>query len=237
MASPALRLHSPVEGTDATEAPVAAPRLPSRRIAPELIDAYWDDVDGRVGYLIALLEVERYAEALSLCATYLEGVAHALVSLNRESGEEFADETSARASDPYLRLVHPLQLVRVASSLMGLSAATQQGFSMLLETQDPQLLYEDQAQEIIHATLPASEAELVERVLWKCTVAYIIYDYLRSQSFFRREGAQTIGLGAAFYEGDSVRGFSIPELVAMLRGMIVEARARSHHTGRLPATA
>lgn len=229
--SPSLRLHTPDEDPHASGA-----KLPARRATAEAIDAYWDDVEGRVGYVIALLEVERYAETLTLCATYLDSIAHALVTTNPRAGESGAEST-AEEDDPYLGLIHPQQLSRLVTQLPGISAATTTGFSFLLESAEPQLLYRDQAIDLIRSTLPLSEAVLVERVLWKCTVAYIIYDFLRSQSYLRREGSRTIGLGTAFYEGELVRGLSVPELVALLRGLIGEARARSHATGRLPEPA
>ena len=78
---------------------------------------------------------------------------------------------------------------------------------------------------------------MVERVMWKCTIAYIIYDFLRTQSYQRSAGVRKVGLGPAFYEGESVQGLGVPELVGLLRGMIAEARARSHAKGRLPESA
>jgi hypothetical protein len=231
--SPTLRLHAPDPDADPT---APGSNLPARRATSEAIDAYWNEVEGRVGYVIALLEVERYAETLTLCATYLDSIAHALVTTNPRAGESGA-ESAAEEDDPYLGLIHPQQLSRLVTQLPGISAATTTGFSLLIESSEPQLLYRDQAMDLIRSTLPLSEAVLVERVLWKCTVAYIIYDFLRSQSYRRREGSRTIGLGTAFYEGEMVRGLSVPELVALLRGLIDEARARSHATGRLPEPA
>lgn len=230
VASPALRLHTPADAA-------AALPVPRRRVPAEMIDAYWDEVEGRVGYLLALLEVERYAEALTLCATYLEGVAHALVTTDAREDREYADDTAAHADDPYLSLVHPQQLVRVATQLMGLSAATAKGFALIFDQHEPQLLYQDQAVDVVRSTLPPSEAAMVERVMWKCTIAYIIYDFLRTQSYQRSAGVRKIGLGPAFYEGESVQGLAVPELVGLLRGMIAEARARSHAKGRLPESA
>ncbi len=240
MATPALRLHQTPADAAAIEAsaPAAEARamVPAPRAYAEVIDAYWDDVDGRVGYLLALLDVERYSEALSLAATYLEGVTHALVTTNPEGDPNAVDETEALARDPYLSLVHPLQVVRIAGSLMGLSAATVQGLAVILDTPVHQLLYREQAVEIIRSSLPPSEAALLERVLWKCTIGYIVYDFLKSMSFRRADHARRIGLGTGFYEGATHVGFAVPELVALLRGMVAEARARSHNTGRLPAT-
>lgn len=202
-----------------------------------MIDAYWDEVEGRVGYLGVLMDAGRYGEAITLCATYLEGVAHALVTSDPRDETEYASEAEAHAGDPYLSLVHPQQLVRVATQLMGLSAATARGFAMIFDTYEPRLLYPDQAVDIVRSTLPPSEATMVERVTWKCTIAYVIYDFLRSQSYQRQEGVRKVGLGTAFYEGESVQGLSVPELMGLLHGMIAEARARGHAKGWLPAPA
>lgn len=229
MATPALRLHTPTGAN-------AAVAVPRKRVPAELIDAYWDEVEGRVGYLLALLEVERYSEALTLCATYLDSVAHALVTTDPREQREITDEAAAHSDDPYLSLVHPQQLVHVATQLMGLSAATAKGFALIFDTHEPQLLYQDQAVDIVRSTLPPSEAAMVERVMWKCTIAYVIYDFLRSQSYTKPSGARKIGLGQAFYEGETVHGLAVPELVGLLRGMIAEARARGHARGVLPDT-
>lgn len=232
MPSPALRLHSPAAGT-----PASAPVVPRKRVPSEMIDAYWDEVEGRVAYLGALMDAGRYGEAITLCATYLEGVAHALVTSDPRAEAEYASEVEAHAGDPYLSLVHPQQLVRVATQLMGLSAATARGFAMIFDSYEPRLLYEDQAVDIVRSTLPPSEATMVERVIWKCTIAYVIYDFLRSQSYQRQEGVRKVGLGTAFYEGESVQGLSVPELMGLLNGMIAEARARGHAKGWLPESA
>jgi hypothetical protein len=225
--SPALRLHTP-------NGEPSVPPAPRKRVPAEMIDAYWDEVEGRVGYLLALVDVERYGEAITLCATYLEAVAHALVTTDPREEQDYASEAEAHADDPYLSLVHPQQLVRVATQMMGLSAATAKGFAMIFDAHQPQLLYQDQAVDIVRSTLPPSEAAMVERVIWKCTIAYVIYDFLRSQTYQRQEGVRKVGLGSAFYEGDTVQGLSVPELVALLHGMIAEARARGHAKGRLP---
>jgi hypothetical protein len=96
------------------------------------------------------------------------------------------------------------------------------------------LMHQSQALETIRGLLTYTEAELAERVLWKCTIAYVIYDFIRAQSFERREGTRTIGLGTAFHEGEPEYDLSVPELVALLRGMIAEARERAHQTGTAP---
>jgi len=211
--------------------------LPRRRVSAEAIDAYWNDVQGRVGYILALLDIERYSETLTLCATYLESVTHALVTTNPRASEPGVEAEQFEENDPYLSLIHPLQLARLVTSLPGISRASAAGFAVLFETSEPQLLHRDQAVEIVRATLPLSEAVLVERVLWKCTVAYVIYGFLRTQSYRGREGARLIGLGAAFYEGELVHSLSVPELVALLWGMIAEAHHRSMATGLLPEPA
>jgi hypothetical protein len=229
--APALRLHTP--STDTPEAAV----VPRRRVSADLIDAYWDEVQDRVNYLPSLMEAGRYSEVMTLCATYLEGVAHALVSTAAREETALASEAEAHASDPFLSLVHPQQLVRVATQLMGISAATAKGFAMIFDAQEPRLLFEDQAVDIVRATLPPSEATMVERVMWKCTVAYIIYDFMRCQAYERKGGVSKIGLGAAFYEGESVQGLSVQELVGLLHGMVTEARTRGRARGWLPETA
>lgn len=243
MATPALRLHqTPADAAAAiAAADVAAAEAHAAVTAPrayaEVIDAYWDDVDGRVGYLLALLDIERHSEALSLCATYLEGVTHFLVTTSAAGPAGGADESEVLARDPYLSLVHPLQVVRIAGAMMGLSAATVQGLAVILDTPVHQLLYREQAVEIVRSSLPPSEATLLERVLWKCTIGYIVFDFLKAMSFHRGDQGRRIGLGSGFYEGATMLGFSVPELVALLHGMVAEARARSHATGTLPATA
>jgi len=226
--APNLRLHT--ESDPATD----PPPLPRRRVPAAMVDAYWDEVEGRVGYLLALIEVERYGEALSLCALYLEGVAHALMTTDPVEPREYSADAAALADDPYLSLVHPQQLVRVATQLMGLSAATAKGFALIFDGQEPRLLYPDQAVDIVRSTLPPGEAAMVERVMWKCTIAYVIYDFLRAYSYQRQPGVRKIGLGTAFYEGETVQGLGVPDLVGVLRGMIAEARARGHARGWLP---
>ncbi len=211
--------------------------MPRKRASAEAIDAYWNDVQGRVGYILALLDIARYGETLTLCATYLESVTQALVATNPRGGDPAADADQAEENDPYLSLIHPLQLSRVVTSLPGISRASATGFAVLFETADVQLLHRDQAVDIIRSTLPLSEAVLVERVLWKCTVAYVVFGFLRTQSYRAREGTQVIGLGSAFYEGESVHSLSVPELVALLWGMINEAHHRSMATGMLPESA
>lgn len=227
-----LRLHeSSTSESPASSGSVATPPVAAQ---PDVIDAYWDDVKERVGYLLPLLDAGRNNEAMTLCATYLEAVAHSLVSANGASAGSFADEAEEHASDPYLTLVHPLQLVRIVSQLPGLSPSAVYGLAATFPGPEYRLLYQDQATAIIRATLAPTDAELVERAIWKGTVAYVIYDFVRTQSFKRREGTRSIGLGLAFHEGSVAQSLSVPELVSMLESMVAEARARSHATRTLP---
>jgi hypothetical protein len=227
-----LRMHHDPQ----RDTPEAIEIVPATRAAqPDLIDAYWDDVEERVHYLMSLLGAGRHNEALALCAVYLEGVAHALVCSNAPDAESFADEAEEHASDPYLSLVHPLQLVCVAAQLNGLSPSAVHGLHATFPGPEHTLLRKGQAVAIVRANLAHTDAAVVERALWKCTVAYVIYDFINTQSFRRREGANTIGLGTAFREGNAAQGLSVPELVALLCSMIAEARARSHASGTLPA--
>jgi hypothetical protein len=216
------------------EIPPVTEAQPTAAVQAEIIDAYWDDVDERVAYLTALLGAGRHNEALTLCATYLEAVAHALVSTNAVASEQFADELEEHASDPYLTLVHPLQLVRMAAQINGLSPSALHGLAATFPGPEHTLLHREQALDIVHATLAYTDASLVERSIWKGTIAYVVYDFIRTQSFRRREGVRTIGLGTAFREGASMQGLSVPELISLLHSMVAEARARSHNTGQLP---
>jgi hypothetical protein len=207
---------------------------PTAAVQAEIIDAYWNDVDERVSYLSALLGAGRHSEALTLCATYLEAVAHALVSTNAVASEQFADELEEHASDPYLTLVHPLQLVRMAAQLNGLSPSALHGLNAIFPGPEHTLLHQSQALDIVRSTLAYPDATLIERSIWKGTIAYVVYDFIRTQSFRRREGALTVGLGTAFREGVPMQGLSVPELVSLLHSMVAEARARSLATGQLP---
>ncbi len=216
------------------ELPPAAEAQPTAAVQAEIIDAYWDDVDERVAYLTALLGAGRHNEALTLCATYLEAVAHALVSTNAVASDQFADELEEHASDSYLTLVHPLQLVRMSAQINGLSPSALHGLAATFPGPEHTLLHREQALDIVHATLAYTDASLVERSIWKGTIAYVVYDFIRTQSFRRREGVRTIGLGTAFREGASMQGLAVPELVSLLQSMVAEARARSHSTGHLP---
>ncbi len=216
------------------ELPPAAEAQPTAAVQAEIIDAYWDDVDERVAYLTALLGAGRHNEALTLCATYLEAVAHALVSTNAVASDQFADELEEHASDPYLTLVHPLQLVRMSAQINGLSPSALHGLAATFPGPEHTLLHREQALDIVHATLAYTDASLVERSIWKGTIAYVVYDFIRTQSFRRREGVRTIGLGTAFREGALMQGLAVPELVSLLQSMVAEARARSHSTGHLP---
>lgn len=216
------------------ETPPVVEVQPTAAVQAEIIDAYWDDVDERVSYLSALLGAGRHNEALTLCATYLEAVAHALVSTNAVASEQFADELEEHASDPYLTLVHPLQLVRMAAQLNGLSPSALHGLNAIFPGPEHTLLHQSQALDIVRSTLAYPDATLIERSIWKGTIAYVVYDFIRTQSFRRREGALTVGLGTAFREGVSMQGLSVPELVSLLHSMVAEARARSLATGQLP---
>lgn len=231
MHSPALRLH---EQTPATQPAILSDAEARAREQRELIDAYWNDVDERALYVMVLLGAGRNSEALTLCAAYLEGVAHALVAARVAEPAAYSDETEELASDPYLSLVHPLQLVRVVAVTDGLSKGARLALAQIFPGPDLTLLHPQQALETVRATLTYVESEIVERNLWKCTIAYVIYDFIRGQSFKRREGTRTVGLGAAFHEGTAEYDLSVPELVALLRGMIAEARERSHQSGMMP---
>lgn len=230
MSAPAIRLLEQSRHT-----PESVPPMPAREGVPaHHIEAYWDDVQERVLFLMQLMEAGRHREALTLCATYLEAVAHALVSMRADRDDSFEDEVEERSSDPYLILVHPLQLVRVAATIEGLAPQSVRTLSEIFPGPELTLLHREEAITVIRASLDDHEAALVERVLWKCSIAYVLYDFLRSQSFKRREGARSIGLGATPHEGPPVQGLSVPELVGLLQGMVAEARARSHTTGMLP---
>ncbi len=231
MHAPALRLH---EQTPPGVPAIRTDAEARAREQAELIEAYWNDVDERALYLMVLLGAGRNNEALTLCAAYLEAVAHALVSARGSEPAAFSDETEELASDPYLSLVHPLQLVRVVAMTEGLSKSARLSLAQTFPGPELTLLHPSQALETVRATLTYAESEIVERVLWKCTIAYVIYDFIRTQSFKRREGTRTIGLGTAFHEGSAEYDLSVPELVALLRGMIAEARERNLASGTLP---
>ncbi len=213
--------------------PADAPRVGEESVT-ERIDAYWNDVEDRVAYLLPLVQAGRYAEALTLCAVYLEGVAHTLVSLNPVRDTDYTDELDEHSADPYLTLVHPIQLIRMTSQIEGLSPSAVLGLQAAFPGPDHTLLYTEQAVEIVRATLATNEARTVERAIWRCTVAYVIYDFINQHAFRRRDGGRTVGLGTAFREGPTVQGLNVPELVSLLFGMIVEARARCHARGVLP---
>ena len=130
--------------------------------------------------------------------------------------------------------MHPLQLVRVASQLEGLSPSAIYGLLATFPGPEHRLLHQDQVIAIVRTNLAPTDAFIVERAIWKGTIAYIVYDFIRRQSYRRRNDARVIGLGAAFHEGETAQGLSVPELVSLLQSMVVEARGRSQASGRLP---
>ena len=231
MSARALRLHERLQRI-VPGSPADIPTRDAERT--QLIDAYWDDVEERVLYVMVLLSAGRNNEAMTLCAAYLEGVAHELVAMHPSTGEAFEDEAEQLSSDPYLTLVHPMQIVRVVAVTEGLSPTARLDIAQTFPGPEHTLLHKEQALEIVRALVEPAEAALLERVIWKCTIAYVIYDFIRSQSFKRREGTRTIGLGTAFHEGHPVHELSVPELVSLLRGMVAEARDRAHASGTLP---
>ena len=91
--------------------------------------------------------------------------------------------------------------MRVVGQTKGLSPSAVHGISLRFPGPGHTLLLQEQAIAAVRETLAAPDAAIVERALWKCTIAYVVYDFIRGQSFQRREGARTIGLGAAFHEG------------------------------------
>lgn len=204
-----------------------APHAEAERRA--LIDAYWDEVEDRVRFLDLLVESGRYHEALTLCASYLDALVQNLAAASYITGAADAAPVTP-ADDPFLALVHPLQVMRLAAQ-MGEHGPTM-AERLAIEFPGPQypLLSRDEFTPLVRALLPAAEAGQVEGVMWKGTLAYIAYDFIKTQAQLRLAAGPRRGTE----DGRVVQMLSVPELVSVLRSMIAEARARSHATGSWP---
>lgn len=135
-----------------------------------LIEAYWDDVAERVEYLDELVRRGRFTEALTLCATYVDGLAGVLGAPGTKNGPAFCAALRAHEPSPYFALIHPLQAIRETGSMGGTWPVISSRLSSVFPGPDYQLLSEEDFTAAVRGSLtPVELAELVPE-LWRASL-------------------------------------------------------------------
>ena len=199
-----------------------------------MIDAYWDDVAERVEYLNELVKRGRFTEALTLCSTYLDGVASVLAPAGSKNGPAFCAALVAHEDSPYFSLIHPLQAIRETGRLGGDWPAISSKLATVFPGRQYDLHTEADFMAAVKGSLSASECALLAPELWRASLAGIAYYWIRNPAVHELGGASTIGFSTSYYLGKPVASMSLPEFMPVLRKMIAAARANSHAKGAWP---
>jgi hypothetical protein len=191
------------------------------------IAAFFDDLERKVAFLQELWVDGRQDEALTLCCCYIDGLGSRAATEDHGSARGFVDVLLEHGGEPSLGLYLPLALRRFfqeqdTKKYNAAGDAIEAALGDSLRT----LVSESELAAALRAKLDVATFVLAEKNLWRCSVAAIVYKWVRSPSVHSLGGPSAVVVGST---GTPPREVSVgfPVLYPVLQRIVGVMRERS----------
>jgi hypothetical protein len=198
----------------------------------EFIASYFDDAEARVAFLAELANADHRTEAMTLCLVYIDSFAQLLCWPRAASGRNFVEAVIQFGGDALLGLVHPLQAVQSFSRMRGTWPLITERIAEAFPGPPHELLSMTSFEDRLAAHLSAAELQQVRAEAWRTTIAHGVYQHLRNPSVHGFGSSENIYFSQTTYEGEPIAPLTFWRLLAVVCGLVSEARRRSEATGQ-----
>ena len=195
-----------------------------------MIDAYFDDLDERIGFLEELNDMHREDESLMLCCCYIETLGTRHHDQGQSKARNYCEILRAHSDEPLFSQVHVGQLLRVISA-KGMFSEKLPQIEGILSEMRTELRNREHIEEALLPHLNEREAVWLDRNLHKGTIAYISYSHVRSE-LVHDISAGTVTFSETTYRGSPVPDLSFGLLYKALRTIAGKLRHESLKRGR-----
>jgi hypothetical protein len=189
------------------------------------IQAYYEDLEGRIAFLRELHERGHDNEALMLCCCYIEALGSQRCHNSERKAKNYCTILDEHSGNPIFGLVHPVQAKRVLGSMK----LFQENFPAIEAALVglPRELFEKKAiQELLAPMVNPKQAEWLADNMFKFTIAAISYDLVRSE-LVHDISASPVSFSETTYKGEPVPRLDFFFLHAGLQNICAEAKRQS----------
>ena len=194
------------------------------------IKAFFDYLEDRVNYLVGLYASGRQDEAVTLCCVYIDGISNSMWP-NGGSKRNFVRALVELSEEPQMRLYHPRALLRwlesAARKFAVLASQIETGFTPI-----DQPMEEEPFRNKVEVCLGPEGFRLVEKELWRATIAAITYQRVRIPWIHRLQGYGAVSFGNSSYGGAPLADIDFEMLHRALVHITAAARQTSEQSGK-----
>jgi hypothetical protein len=169
----------------------------------------------------------RDTEALTLCLTYIDSFAQLLQWPCQGVGQNFVETLWRHDSQPFLSLVHPLQMIRAIDAMAAPWRSRAATLRILFPGPRYELVSRPDFLDSIAVNFTSADLTDVRRELWRGTIAAVAYYWMRNPSVHGFGSSSSLSFGDTKCRGIDAPQLNLQVLESPLRSMIEEARARS----------
>ncbi len=193
----------------------------------EFINAFHEEADEKIDFLVWLNNEKHQQEALTLCLIYIDSFSQWLCWPSSGSGKNFVKAIVGFGGNPLMGLVHPLSAIR---SLKMLSPEIWGPISNQIQNVFPgtayELISEDDFLEQLKLTLTSEQFKTLKSECWRATLAAIAYYSLRNPSV-HSFGALELSFSSTTYRGENIEGMGFTVLHKIVKNLHEELHRRS----------
>ena len=197
------------------------------------IEAYFDDLRGRIDFLSELRDAGHQKEAMLLCCCYIDGLANRLYWPDTATHKNFVRAIAEFGVLEFLCRIHPKQLYDSIARLQGRCAEEAAPIlNALVAESGTAVLRRDDVEGFIASRADPDIQGWISSNLWRGTLASIAYLGLRIPSVHSLGSAGGISFSSATLDGGPAPDITFETLRETLGPLYDEARERSRSTNK-----
>lgn len=200
---------------------------PNEKAKREFIGAFFDRASQRLDLLPELHRAGHRQEALTLCLTYIDSFSQWLRWPSTTSGRNLVEATIEYGGSDFMRLLHPLELMRSLTAMKGHWPAWSKRIRVAFPGPSIALHRCSEFEGCIAPRFTAAELGVLRKELWRGTIAHVAYKYLRNPSVHAFGTSDGIWFSGTTFRDAPVPPLGFDQMFGVLQGLIAEARWRS----------
>ena len=200
----------------------------------EYMEAYFEDLDRKIAFLGELFHSGHQDEAATLCYVYIDGLGYNLHWPSEKSAFNFVRVLCDHGNQPNLALIHPAGFQRWLSR--DTNSAKLRTLAINLERHlssiKGELFARPDFSVFLSQWFSAQEVTFLNKELWRGTLAYATYEWLRNPFVHRLRGYGGLSFDGTTYQGKPIPAIQFSQLYEALRAIARHAQQLSETSGK-----
>lgn len=194
------------------------------------IKAHFDDLQGRIAFLVELRAMGRKDEALMLCCCYIEALGTRASTEPERKAKNYCSILAEQGCNEIWRLVHPKQLKGLLSS-KGLFSGVFSAIEPLIDSFGKQLIDPQEVLAGLDPSLNEQQRSWLQDNIFRGSMANISYERIRCELVHDISGG-SISFSETIHNGNPVPDLDFEMPYASLRKIVDASQEKAVSTNK-----